>query len=70
MAVLALQAKEALVNGWLGMAFDTIYRSTLENLIRMACFACQRGVSAIQYEEISMIEVVHAVHPIVAVQAA
>jgi hypothetical protein len=69
MAILALQAKEALVNGRLTVAFDTIHRSTFENLIRMASLARQWGVSAIQYEEISMIEVMHAVHPIVAVQA-
>jgi len=69
MAILALQAKEALVNGRLTVAFDTIHRSTFENLIRMASLARQWGVSAIQYEEISMIEVMHAIHPIVAVQA-
>jgi hypothetical protein len=67
MAVLALQAKETQVNGWLGMAFDTIHRGTLEDLFCMAGFTCQRGVSAIQYEEISMIEVVHTIHPIVTI---
>ena len=69
MAVLALQAKEALVNGWLGVALGALHRGTLENFIRMAGFASQRGVSAIQYEETRMVEVMHAVHPIMAVQA-
>jgi len=69
MAVLALQAKETLVNGRLGVALDALRRCALENLIRMAGLASQWGVSAIQHEESSMVEVMHAVHPIVAVQA-
>jgi hypothetical protein len=69
MTVLALEAKEVLMNGWLGMAFDTIHRRTLENLICMAGFTCQRGVSAIQHEEARMVEVLHPVYPIVAIQA-
>jgi hypothetical protein len=69
MAVLALEAEETFVNSWLGVALGARYGSPLENLIRMAGFARQRGVSAIQYEETRMIEVLHAIYPIVAIQA-
>jgi hypothetical protein len=69
MAVMALQAKEAFVNDRLGVTFDTLDRDLFKYFVRMTGLTGQRSMRSIQNKEIGMVEIVHAVGSIMAVQA-
>ena len=70
MAVLALQPKETSVDFRLGMAAVAFGWGAFEDSIGMALLAVQGPMSAIQREEVGVVESAHAVSSVVAVQAA
>jgi len=69
MAVLAFQTKAAGVDLRLFMAARTIHRRTVEFLLRVAAFALQPGMFSFQWEEVRVLERMHAVYPVVALDA-
>lgn len=68
-AILALQPKETSVDLWLSMALDALFWDTLVNFILMAGLAFDVRMAAVQDKDRRMVKVLHAVNPIVAVQA-
>ena len=69
MAILANQPKDASMDLGLCVTFETFGRRAGEDLVGMAVAASQVGMPTIQDEEAGMIEVLHPVCAIMAVQA-
>lgn len=69
MTTYTIQAKNAHVNFWLGVAGSTFAGCTLENLVSVAILARDGGVRPIQGKYLGMVKVGHGVTTVVAVQA-
>ena len=68
-AVLALQAEESFMDFRLGMALKAFARRRAESLVCMATVAGKLCVRACQGEDFIVVEILHPVYAIVAIQA-